>query len=145
MPLFSLPDQTGQAFNAREVVGAKPLVLFFYPRDNTPGCTFEACSFRDRYEDFTNLGAEVIGISADSAKSHQGFSKRFNLPYILLSDRGNEVRKLFKVGNRFFNLLPGRETFVIDIKGKIVMVFNNISATRHMHEALAAVKGLVES
>lgn len=144
MPLFSLPDQEGRMFNAKDIVGTKPLVLFFYPKNFTPGCTMEACSFRDKYEDFTAMGAEVIGISSDSEKSHQGFSAKFNLPFILLADSDNTVRKLFNVGSRFFNLLPGRETYVIDKMGKIVMVFNNVSAARHMPEALAAIKRLVK-
>lgn len=144
MPLFSLKDQEGTIFNAKDVIGIKPVVLFFYPRDHTPGCTIEACSFRDSYEEFTDLGAEVIGISADSASSHKGFAEKYRLPYTLLADEGNVVRKKFRVKNRLFNILPGRETYVIDKKGTIAMVFTNIAASGHMREALDAVKKLVE-
>ena len=138
IPEFSLPDQNGVLFSIKELLGKKPFVLFFYPRNNTSGCTKEACDFRDSYEDFTSKGVEVIGISSDSVRSHQKFMKRHHLPFILLSDAKNEVRKLFKVKNSLL-LLPGRETYVVDEKGKIIMVFNNISASEHMKRALKTV------
>lgn len=138
IPEFSLPDQNGELFSIKNLLGKKPFVLFFYPKNNTAGCTKEACDFRDSYEDFTSKGVEVIGISADSVKSHQKFQKRHQLPFILLSDAENEVRKLFKVKNSLL-LLPGRETYVVDTDGKIIMVFNSISASEHMKRALKAV------
>ncbi|MEJ1223920.1 peroxiredoxin [Sediminicola sp. 1XM1-17] len=140
VPEFSLKDQHGKLFSSDSLVGIKPMVIFFYPKDDTPGCTKEACSFRDSYEEFKELGAEVIGISSDSERSHQKFAEKYNLPFILLSDQNKKVRKSFKVDKNLFNLLPGRETYVIDKKGKVMMVFNSISASKHMVKALEALK-----
>lgn len=140
MPEFSLKDQHGNLFSSSTITGSKAMVVFFYPKDDTPGCTKEACSFRDSYEEFRDLGAEVIGISSDSEKSHQKFASKYGLPFILLSDENKKVRKAFKVDNNLFNLLPGRETYVIDKKGKVIMVFNSMSASKHMEKALEALK-----
>jgi len=142
MPEFSLKDQDGNWFHSRELLGEKPLVLFFYPKDFTPGCTAEACAFRDQYEDFTDAGALVIGISSDSQASHRNFAKRHRLPFILLSDPKKEVRRKFRVKNRLLNLLPGRETFVVDKNGKIVMTFEGMQASGHVPRALKALKKL---
>ena len=142
MPEFSLKDQDGNWFHSREHLGKKPLVLFFYPKDFTPGCTAEACAFRDQYEDFTDAGALVIGISSDSQASHRNFAKRHRLPFILLSDPKKEVRRKFRVKNRLLNLLPGRETFVVDKNGKIVMTFEGMQASGHVPRALKALKKL---
>ncbi len=139
-PHFKLNDQHGNVFDSKEHIGKKPLVLFFYPKDYTPGCTKEACSFRDSYEEFTERGAEVIGISADSESSHRKFASSYKLPFILLADTRNKVRKLFKVEKALFNLLPGRETYVINKEGKVIMVFNNMSASKHIAKALKALK-----
>lgn len=138
IPEFSLPDQNGELFSIKEVLGKKPFVLFFYPKNNTPGCTKEACDFRDKYEDFSAKGVEVIGISGDSVKSHHRFEEKHQLPYVLLSDNKNKVRKLFKIKSSLL-LLPGRETYVVDKEGKITMVFNSINASEHMKRALKAV------
>ncbi|MGB5172404.1 MAG: peroxiredoxin [Eudoraea sp.] len=140
IPEFSLPDQQGRLFNSEDLKGKKSFVLFFYPKDNTPGCTAEVCSFRDNYEAFTELGAEVVGISSDSKASHNRFSSKHKLPFILLSDLGGKVRKLFKVEGHLLNLLPGRETYVINKEGTVEMVFNSINASRHMEKALKALK-----
>jgi peroxiredoxin Q/BCP len=142
MPEFSLKDQDGNWFHSREHLGKKPLVLFFYPKDFTPGCTAEACAFRDHYEDFTDAGALVIGISSDSQASHRNFASRHRLPFILLSDPSKEVRRKFRVENRLLNLLPGRETFVVDKTGKIVMTFEGMRASGHVSRALKAIKKL---
>jgi peroxiredoxin Q/BCP len=139
-PHFTLNDQHGNKFDSKDLIGKKPLVLFFYPKDYTPGCTKEACSFRDSYEEFTERGAEVIGISADSEASHRKFASSYNLPFILLADTQNKVRKLFKVEKALFNLLPGRETYVINKEGKVNMVFNSMGATQHISRALKALK-----
>lgn len=139
-PKFFLPDQDGKLFESSEVVGSKPLVLFFYPKDYTPGCTKQVCSFRDHYEDFQELGAEVVGISSDSEKQHSRFSKSYNLPFRLLSDKDNRVRKLFEVEGSLFNLLPGRETFVINSSGIIQMSFNSMDPGGHIKKALKALK-----
>ncbi len=144
VPEFQLANQNGAIFNINFVLGKKPLVIYFYPKDNTPACTKEACMFRDSYEDFTDLGAEVIAISADSDKTHKQFAAKFELPFILLSDTENKVRKLFGVKSSLFGLLPGRETYVINQSGKVVMVFNDINATQHKHRALKALRNEIE-
>jgi len=140
IPGFALYDQDGKIFNSSELVGKKPLVIFFYPKDYTPGCTAEVCSFRDSYEEFTELGAEVIGISSDSENTHRKFVSKYRLPFTLLADRENKVSGLFKVKRNFFNLLPGRETYVISKEGVILFVFNSVNATLHMKKALNALK-----
>lgn len=142
LPEFSLKDQHGNLVSSTSFLGNKPLVIFFYPKDDTPGCTKEACSFRDSYEEFKDLGAEVIGISSDSEESHNKFASKYSLPFILLSDENKKVRKIFKVDNNLFNLLPGRETYVFDKKGKVIMVFNSINASKHMKKALEALKSI---
>ncbi|MEB8330456.1 peroxiredoxin [Flavobacteriaceae bacterium KMM 6897] len=144
VPEFALKDQYGNLFSSKGLIGNKPMVIFFYPKDDTPGCIKEACSFRDSYEAFKDLGAEVIGISSDSERSHRKFALKYGLPFILLSDEKKKVRKSFKVDNNLFNLLPGRETYVIDKKGKVIMVFNSISASKHMEKALDALKEVVK-
>lgn len=140
MPEFSLKDQEGNWFHSSEHTGKKPLVIFFYPKDFTPGCTAEACAFRDSYEDFTDAGALVIGISSDTEASHRKFADRHRLPFVLLSDPKKEVRRMFRVENRLLNLLPGRETFVVDKTGTIVMAFEGIRASGHVPRALQALK-----
>lgn len=140
MPEFSLKDQDGNWFHSGEHLGKKPLVIFFYPKDFTPGCTAEACSFRDHYEEFTDAGALVIGISSDSQVSHRSFARKHRLPYVLLSDPKKEVRRKFRVENRLLNLLPGRETFVVDSTGKIILSFEGMRATGHVGRALSALE-----
>ncbi len=142
IPDFSLKDQHGEPFHMKDLIGKKPVVIFFYPKDFTPGCTKEVCSFRDSYEEFTELGAEVIGISSDAESTHRKFAASFKLPYVLLADTRKKVKKLFKVENSLFNLLPGRETYVADKEGKVIMVFNSMNASHHMAKALKALKNL---
>ncbi|MCH8533804.1 MAG: peroxiredoxin [Flavobacteriaceae bacterium] len=142
VPNFKSKNQYGEEFNSSDIIGKKPVVIFFYPKDFTPGCTKEACNFRDAYEDFKDLGAEVIGISGDSEKSHQKFSKKFQLPYTLLSDASGKIRKKFGVKKSLLGLIPGRETFVVDKNGMLQMRFNNLDASRHMKKALNKVKDL---
>lgn len=143
LPNFKGTDQDGNEFNSADVIGKKPCVLFFYPKDFTPGCTSEVCNFRDSYQDFQDLGAEVIGISGDSEASHKKFSLKYELPYTLLSDSKGSIRKKLSVKKSLFGLIPGRETFVIDKNGVIQMRFNNLDASRHMKKALKKVKDLV--
>ncbi len=120
----------------------KALVLFFYPKDDTPGCTMEACAFRDSYADLQALGAEVWGVSGDDAGSHRRFATRHQLPYPLLVDSGNRLRKAFGVPS-VLGLLPGRVTYVIDAGGVIRHVFNNLlDGPAHRREALAVLQGL---
>jgi peroxiredoxin Q/BCP len=143
VPQFSAIDAKGTLFDSTSVVGKKPVVLYFYPKDNTPGCTAEACSFRDQYEDFLDLGAEVIGISSDGLSSHQKFTAQYQLPFLLLSDTDKKIRKLFGVPTAFLGLLPGRVTYVIDAKGVVQMLFNSMLAGQHIPKALEAVKKIV--
>ncbi|MGB7393856.1 MAG: peroxiredoxin [Pricia sp.] len=139
IPDFTLKDQNGEDFSIERFKGKKPMVIYFYPKDDTAGCTQEACQFRDAYEDFTDLGAEVIGISSDTEKSHRRFAEKHDLPFTLLADTDKKVRRKFKVEKSLF-ILPGRETYVVDKQGKIKMVFNSVSASQHMRRALKSLK-----
>jgi peroxiredoxin Q/BCP len=143
VPNFTAKDSHGETFESQSVLGRKPLVIYFYPKDNTPGCTTEACSFRDQYEDFKDLGAEVIGISSDSVKSHQKFANKYKLPFILLSDKDKRLRQLFGVRNNLFGLLPGRVTYIIDRNGVVIYIFDSMNAEKHISAALETIKELV--
>jgi len=141
-PDFSLPAQDGKPIHLKAVLKTKPVVLYFYPKDETPGCTKEACGFRDSYTAFQELGAEVIGISADSVNSHQQFAQSHRLPFQLLSDANNQVRKLYGVPATF-GLLPGRVTYVIDQSGIIRHQFNSqLNIKGHIENALTVLKSL---
>jgi peroxiredoxin Q/BCP len=139
LPNFSAKDTNGNVFTSQDYIGKQPLVIYFYPKDNTPGCTAQACSFRDNYEAFKELGAEVVGISSDTVTSHLKFKSKFNLPFILLSDNDKKLRKLFGVANDFL-IVPGRQTFVVDQHGTIILVFNNMSGKIHIEKALKVLK-----
>lgn len=141
VPNFTAITHQGEFFDSKDVVTKKPVVIYFYPKDHTPGCTAQACSFRDQYEDFTDLGAEVIGISSDAIDTHDGFVKKHRLPFILLSDSDKKIRKLFGVPSGLFGLIPGRVTYVANQEGKIILIFDNsLAATRHIPKALEAIK-----
>ncbi len=140
LPNFTAIDTNGNTFDSQILIGKQPVVIYFYPKDDTPGCTTQACSFRDQYEDFKNLGAEVIGISSDTIESHQKFAKRYNLPFNLLSDPDKKIRKLFGVPNDLFGLLPGRVTYVADKNGIVQLIFNSMSSKIHITKALAILK-----
>jgi peroxiredoxin Q/BCP len=143
-PEFTLPKADGELLSLSDFRGRAEVVLFFYPKDNTPGCTAEACSFRDRHEVFRDAGAEVIGISTDSAESHARFASRFRLPFVLLSDKEGVIRERYGV-RATFGLLPGRTTFVIDREGVIRHVFSSqFLPTKHVTEALSVLKGLAD-
>ncbi len=143
VPTFELNDQNGKLFNLDSVLGNKNLVIYFYPKDDSPGCTKEACSFRDQFEVFADADALIIGISAQSVESHFDFAQKHRLNYTLLSDSGNKVRKLFGVPSNLFGLIPGRVTYVIDKKGKVVYMFNSqIKAEKHVEEALRILQEL---
>lgn len=136
IPNFSLKNQDNELIHISDYVGKKNLVIYFYPKDDTPGCTAEACSFRDEYEDFKLLNAEVIGISADSPESHKNFANKHNLSFTLLSDDDNKLRKLFGVPTNLLGLLPGRVTYIADKKGVVNHVFNSqLNAKKHVSEA----------
>jgi len=140
IPYFKALDSKGNDFESTSVIGQKPVVIYFYPKDDTPGCTAEACSFRDQYEDFKDFGAEIIGISSDSVTSHEKFSSKYKLPFLLLSDEKKVLRKLFGVPNDLLGLIPGRATYVADKNGLILMVFNSMSAKIHIQKALEILK-----
>lgn len=143
VPDFSLYDQNGTLFQLAAHLGKQNLVIYFYPKDDTPGCTKEACTFRDMYEDFTQAGAEVIGISSDSRKSHSEFATKHKLPFSLLSDEGKEVRKRFGVPTNLFGFLPGRVTYIIDKQGIVKYIFNSqTQAEKHAEESLRILKSL---
>jgi thioredoxin-dependent peroxiredoxin len=143
-PEFTLPKANGELLSLSDFRGRAEVVLFFYPKDNSPACTAEACSFRDRYKVFRDAGAEVIGISTDSAESHARFAARFRLPFVLLSDKEGEIRERYGV-SATFGLFPGRTTFVIDREGVIRHVFSSqFLPTKHVTEALSVLKGLAD-
>ncbi len=122
--------------------GTRVVVLYFYPKDNTRGCTAEACAFRDSHEVFAEAGAEVIGISSDSVDSHAGFASRHRLPFVLLSDKGAAVRKRYGVPTTL-GILPGRVTYVIDRNGTVRHIFSSMTnIDQHVGDALAVVKQL---
>ncbi len=142
IPDFTLPDQDGKEVSIKDLAGTSNLVIYFYPKDETPGCTKEACSFRDAYEEFEELGARVIGISADDVASHKKFKEHHKLPFTLLSDRDNRVRRMFGVP-KFALLLPGRVTYIIDKNRRIVHVFNSMmQADKHVEKAIKVLKSL---
>ena len=135
IPNFTAKDANGNDFDSNNVVGVKPVVIYFYPKDDTKVCTDQACSFRDQYEDFKELGAEIIGISSDSISSHEKFAKRYKLPFLLLSDQNKKLRKLFGVPSDLLGLIPRRVTYVADKNGVIIMVFNSMSGKIHIKKA----------
>lgn len=142
IPHFSALDTNGNLFDSHNVIGSKPVVIYFYPKDNTRVCTEQACSFRDQYQDFTSLGAEVIGVSSDSVKAHQRFANQYHLPFLLLSDADKKLRKLFGVPNDLLGLIPGRVTYVVNREGVIQLVFNSMSGKIHIQKALEMLKSM---
>ena len=141
-PDFTLPAQSGEPVRLSDRLGERVVVLYFYPKDETPGCTREACAFRDSYEVFTDAGAEVIGISSDSVGSHAEFTGHHKLPFTLLSDEGGKVRKSYGVPSTL-GLLPGRVTYVIDRAGTVQHVVNTqLRIGKHIDSALAVVREL---
>lgn len=141
IPAFTLKDQDGNQFDISSVIGKKKLVIYFYPKDDSPGCTKEACYFRDQFDVFNQADAMIIGISGQSVESHKKFADKYRLTYTLLSDEGNKIRKLFGVPTNFFGILPGRVTYVINKEGEVVYMFNSqLKALEHVDEALRILK-----
>ncbi|MBE0647991.1 MAG: peroxiredoxin [Bacteroidales bacterium] len=141
-PAFALPDLNGKTVSLSDFLGKSNLVVYFYPKDESYGCTKEACSFRDQYEDFKEAGAEVIGISADDVESHKSFAANHRLPFILLSDPDKMAAKAYGVG-KSMGILPGRVTFIIDKQGIIRGKFSSqLQFQKHIDEALSILKGL---
>lgn len=141
-PLFSLPTQSGTTVNLGDFKDKSVVVLYFYPKDDTKGCTDEACSFRDNYDVFKQAGAEVIGVSSDSEESHQHFASKYRLPFILVSDKKGVLRKQYGVPTTL-GILPGRVTYVIDKQGVVRHIFNDMfNAQKHIKEALSVVQSI---
>jgi peroxiredoxin Q/BCP len=140
---FTLEDQHGQKVSLSELWKQGPLVLYFYPADFTPGCTAEACAFRDAYQDFKDAGATVVGVSDQSVDSKRAFAERHRLPFTLLADPGGAVRERYGVKASFLGLVHGRETYVIDQQGIVRHVFNSqVEINRHVRDALAVLGDL---
>lgn len=141
-PDFTKTTQDGDRISLSQFRGEKMVVLYFYPKDETPGCTAEACTFRDNFEDFVEAGAVVIGVSQDSERSHKKFAEHHRLPFLLVSDADKGLQKAYGVP-KTMGLLPGRVTYVIDREGTVQHVFNSqLNAKKHVHEALEVVRRL---
>lgn len=141
-PDFMLRSQRGDLVSLKDYLGRKAVVLYFYPKDMSPGCTKEACAFRDSYEAFKDVGAEVIGISSQSEESHSIFSTTYTLPFLLLSDEGGKVRKMYGVPSTM-GIVPGRVTYVIDREGVVRLVFNSqTNIEGHVSETLRVLKSI---
>jgi peroxiredoxin Q/BCP len=143
-PDFTLPDETGTPRTLSAYRG-KPVVLYFYPKDDTPGCTTEACAFRDDSGAYQEAGVIVVGVSPDSPKSHMKFKQKYDLPFTLLADEGHKVCDLYGawgpkklMGKEYEGVL--RTTFLIDAKGEIVRVFEKVKPEGHSQEILGALK-----
>jgi peroxiredoxin Q/BCP len=142
-PSFTLQDQDGKLCDINALIGEKNLIIYFYPKDDTPGCTKEACMFRDSYEEFKDLGCEVIGISSDSISSHKSFAQKHRLSFTLLADTSGKVRKQFGVPGNLFGLIPGRVTYIIDKQGVVRGIFNSLlDPAGHLKSAFETVKKL---
>ncbi len=141
-PDFTLLDQRGRSVTLHELLRERCVVLYFYPKDDTPGCTAEACSFRDQYEVLREAGAEVVGVSSDDQRAHEAFVARYDLPFILLSDPGGGVRAAYGV-KRTLGLIDGRVTFVIDRAGLVRHAFSSqVRPKKHVEEALRIVRSI---
>ncbi len=139
-PDFTLPSQMGDNVTLSEFFGKKNIVLYFYPKDESRGCTREACSFRDSYDVLTGLGAEVIGVSSQSVESHKSFATHYGLPFILLSDVGSKARQLYGVPSTL-GIIQGRVTYIIDKKGVVRHIFSSqMHAELHVEEAIKILK-----
>jgi peroxiredoxin Q/BCP len=144
VPDFRLLDQTGQAVALRDLLTTGCLVLYFYPKDDTPGCTVEASTFRDKYQAFLDVGARVVGVSSDDVESHRRFAEKCQIPFQLLSDRDGALRAMFGVP-KTLGLIDGRVTYVIDGNGIIRHVFDSqLRARRHVDEALRFARSVQE-
>ncbi len=144
-PVFRLKDQSGTLVDMADLIGKTPVVVYFYPKDDTPGCTAESCAFRDSYEVFKEAGAEVVGISADTPESHMRFANKHRLPFTLLSDTNNEVRTLYGVPATLF-ILPGRVTYIIDQKGIVRHIFDSqLDFNAHVKESLTVIERIQDN
>ncbi|MBS61425.1 peroxiredoxin [Salinisphaera sp.] len=141
-PIIQRSAHDGRAIDTEALIGQRPLVVYFYPRDDTPVCTRQACSFRDRLEAFNALDAEVIGISADDDASHRAFAEKHGLEFALVSDHDGGLSKAFDVG-RALGVLGNRVTFVIDRQGIVRLRYQaQLAAGRHVDKALGTLREL---
>jgi len=145
-PSFKLKNQDGKTISSSDLKG-KPIVLYFYPKDDTSGCTKEACNFRDEFPKFGKMKAEIIGVSADSVESHKKFTEKYKLPFNLLSDEKKEVVEKYGVwkeknmyGRKYMGIV--RTTFIIDASGKISNIFPKVKVDKHNQEVMEALKEL---
>ena len=146
VPSFTLKDQDNVEFRLDDALGKGPLVFFFYPKDESPGCTAEACSFRDANPALAAAGATVVGISRDSVESHKKFQEKHGFPFRLLADVDGKVRDAFQVPKAAFGLVDGRVTYVVDKDGVVRHVFESLlRATKHVDEAIDVVKKLAQA
>jgi len=144
LPTFTLLDQNNQPLSTTDFQG-KPLVIFFYPKDHTPGCTAQACDFRNYEREFQAVGAQVIGINDADVLSHRGFAEKYNLTYPILSDPGHKVRKSFGAPGLLFNTVANRITYVTDENHRVVYIFKSLlRATDHVEESLFFLKSVVK-
>ncbi len=143
-PDFGGPTSDGSRLGLKDFVGKKNVVLYFYPKDDTPGCTREACSFRDNLQSIRDLGAEIVGVSLDSVQSHGRFASKYELPFPLISDQEKRISKAYGV-LRDIGLSTNRVTFIIDTKGKVAKIFPKVDVTKHTEEVVAALKELPQS
>ena len=138
-PEFNLYDEK-RKFITEEDINGKWSVIFFYPKDESPGCTLQSCSFRDKYEEFNNLGVQIFGVSSDSVSSHKKFKKKHNLQYSLLSDKGGILAERLKL-KKNLGFLPARVTLIVDPKGIIIYVHTSqLGVTGHVRKALKEIK-----
>jgi thioredoxin-dependent peroxiredoxin len=139
-PGFESVTESGERFSLADLIGKTNVVLYFYPKDFTVGCTKEACTFRDNWDKVTSLGATIVGISSDSPETHERFKKEHGLQFTLISDEDKRIRRQYGVDSR---VIPPRVTFVIDKRGKIRNIFNSqVNITKHIEEALQTLDGL---
>ncbi len=139
-PRFSGLNDKGERFCSRDLLGKSTCVIYFYPKDFTPECSKEACGFRDWYQEFKYYDAEVIGVSSDEVSSHKRFKEKYQLPFTILSDNEGKLKKLFGIKSGILGVILGRETYVIDKKGIIQLVYKGMLASRHIDKAIAKVK-----
>jgi peroxiredoxin Q/BCP len=145
IPSFTLLNQNNQKVDINSFVGTKNIVIYFYPKDNTPGCTKEACSFRDAMQNLNDLDCEIIGISADSVSSHKAFATQYNLKYNLLSDTNNQIRKLFGVPRNLFGIIPGRVSYICDKEGIVLHIVNSqMNPDKHIQETIETLEAITK-
>ncbi|MGA8904115.1 MAG: peroxiredoxin [Candidatus Bathyarchaeia archaeon] len=140
-PDFEGPTSDGSRLGLKDFAGKKNVVLYFYPKDDTPGCMREACSFRDNLQSIRGMGAEIVGVSLDSIQSHDRFAKKYTLPFPLISDKDKRIATAYGV-LKDLGLSTNRVTFIIDKNGKVAKIFPKVDVSKHTEEVAAALKEL---